>query len=296
MSQERPRFTAAWISYLNTLPIKIELQKRANINFLSGHPRTINALLAERKVDFGLTSSIAFFKNNPRRENFIPYGIGCLGPVQSVYFGFKNADRSLHWMIEQKSALASYFSTHLSNSSAANMFDFPGHIPPKEFSVQFTPASETSITLAKIFLRLFSGRNVLPDSQIEPQEKTEKVTVLIGDEALQKRDEFDSIIDLSSLWFEVTGLPFVFALWQIYGANDLPLIIAESCEAAKRGLLKNSIEYLPLLPFLSTSGQPVDLKNYWDCLDYKLTANHLRGLELFFDLYTAWAGEKTFTL
>ncbi len=276
MSFMKPPWRCAWIDYLNILPVKIELQKLCNVDFITGHPLEINAILAARKADFGITSSIAYLLNNPVRENFIAYGIGCKGAVQSVYFGFKNADKEYLWMKSQKESLIE-FVVKFGVKKIVEFTEF--RKPPDGFSVQFTKASETSVALAKIFLGLFSGEKI-PEASV-----TNHIQLLIGDEALIRLPEFDAILDLSEMWHDVTGLPFVFALWQIYGCNELKEVIAEASEKAKKNLAKDVGQYVFEKKILNTSGVLVDLESYWSCLDYKLTPSHLQGLELFFTLY-----------
>lgn len=80
--------------------------------------------------------------------------------------------------------------------------------------VGITGESSTSVRLLKV---LFSQRyGVNPADYVSTQDTRSDAVLLIGDAALNNRHglpSYDKVYDLSLLWHEWTGLPFVFARW-----------------------------------------------------------------------------------
>jgi chorismate dehydratase len=84
-------------------------------------------------------------------------------------------------------------------------------------SIELDPASETSVVLLKLLLK---EKKLV--AQIGPRETKRpggpQAKLLIGDQAIRFRAEQGGKFkywDLAETWREITGLPFVFALWLI---------------------------------------------------------------------------------
>jgi chorismate dehydratase len=124
--------------------------------------------------------------------------------------------------------------------------------------------------------------------------------LLIGDEALKFGSMFKSrapklsrylfMYDLGEIWYEKTGLPFVFALWivrkELYNREDLRhelfVKFVGDLMKAKEKSLHNLIEiagHSPMKAFLSEN----EIISYWNMLDYELSDEHKKGLNLFRD-------------
>ena len=87
-------------------------------------------------------------------------------------------------------------------------------------TIALTKASATSTVLLKILLkRLYGYSNTFINTEESLEEGLKKYPayLLIGDEALNaninKKGLF--VYDLGELWYNLTGKPFVFALWLI---------------------------------------------------------------------------------
>jgi chorismate dehydratase len=76
-------------------------------------------------------------------------------------------------------------------------------------TVERDPASATSNALAELLLRSHYNR------AIEMVEKASDAAVVIGDRALCSPPAPAGDIDLAEAWKEMTGLPFVFAVWAV---------------------------------------------------------------------------------
>ena len=75
--------------------------------------------------------------------------------------------------------------------------------------------SRTSVMLVKVLARFFW--DIKPEwysmDQKPPILQQDDAVVAIGDKTFQMTSQFEFINDLSEVWFQYTGLPFVFAVW-----------------------------------------------------------------------------------
>jgi chorismate dehydratase len=110
-------------------------------------------------------------------------------------------------------------------------------------SLALDAASRTSVALLRILLaRRFGCRPALevmppdPDAMLARHDGA----LLIADHALRPLPPGLVVIDLAEQWHELTGLPFVFALWAVrdgsrFGAAEAELLAA-SLEAGRRAI------------------------------------------------------------
>jgi len=116
----------------------------------------------------------------------------------------------------------------------------------------------------------------------------DKGELVIGDEALVRRPEFSAVLDLGELWFEMTGLPFVFAVWQSVQSQVPEATRSLLLRAAELSSARMRIDYQTYLPDplpRDVRGQPINLGAYWRAIQYQFTPAHLDGLLLYFNLY-----------
>jgi len=98
--------------------------------------------------------------------------------------------------------------------------------------------SRTSQALTRVWLDAAHGvRPTLIETLpmgVSPLESTADAVLVIGDRAMKVPDApFHAVVDLAAAWRELTGLPFVFALWVVrpgVPVGDLPAILHE-CRA-----------------------------------------------------------------
>lgn len=132
--------------------------------------------------------------------------------------------------------------------------------------VSLDPASHTSNALLRIVLEEFHG--ITPEYvQLTHNKSNFTPNLMIGDRAIEtrKRTSNPSVryLDLGGEWFRHTGLPFVFALWELRkeftekssisealrkarnrGVSEIPKIAAlEEDSAFAEGYLRNHIRY-----------------------------------------------------
>jgi chorismate dehydratase len=181
-------------SYANTAPLFRFLAEQGELSFKFGVPSQLNRWLQEGEVDLSLVSA-AFVLEQPGSFRILPdFSVSVLGRVYSV-----------------------------------NLF----HTRPlaELRRVALTTESRTSVVLLR---RLLELRGVFPEfvtttGGLELLEKFDAL-LLIGDRAIQayaqgfsgpvppvrnwpERVGSIQVTDLAQLWWEQTGLPFVFAVW-----------------------------------------------------------------------------------
>lgn len=216
-----------------------------NLNFIDAVPSELNLMLREGKIHISPSSSIEYLKY-PEFYTYIPnHSISATGRVGSI---FLFTDRPIE---------------HLDGQT-----------------IYLTAQSETSSMLLRVILGEFYRFHCRYIVDAKPQGRA---FMLIGDDAIlfHKQNNHLMAYDLASLWYEHTGLPFVFALWIVrkevaHKAQGFYELLAKAKDYALSHL--NEIApHCPLAKVLS----PQDVLDYWQLLDYDLTERHFEGLRLF---------------
>ena len=144
--------------------------------------------------------------------------------------------------------------------------------------------SRTSVALLKILLK--DHWNISP--QLLPANAGYESLItgtiaglVIGDRALIQRNKSKYIYDLGSAWNEMTGLPFVFAVW--VANKKLPAdFIRQFNDATGEGL--NHIDEIAS----EITFPDYDLKKYYsENINYRLGDKHHEGLKLFLNLLSS---------
>lgn len=247
------------ISYLNCTPIFSMLRSRfaeAEYCFVSGTPAELNQRLRSGEIDVCPSSSIEYGRN-PGSYLILPHlAIAAVGAVKSVLL---------------------FSPLPLAELNGAQ--------------IVLTGESETSVALLKVLLKCryaFSNSfRTLTAAEQDSADFSEPM-LLIGDKALQAALAARSryVYDLGELWFEFTGLPFVFALWLIRRTAvarepAASRLLAERLVTAKQ-LSLASLDEVAAVYVQNNWTNREFLINYWRTISYDLDANHLQGLQLFF--------------
>ncbi len=293
-----------WISYLNLLPLRHELERSSGgeIEFHRGTPSQVNRWLSEGKVSLAPSSSVCLVKNSSHEIAF-PLGIASNGPVQSVYIGLPQVEagglleviRTRQAMLREivRQGMQRYDNDVRKLSSY--IFKTAQALPPVDIDMApplaVTPASATSANMARILYKLWFGEAAYEQRAAEgsamaanSQSLRKPMEVLIGDEALQRRPSFRSVIDIGEAWRDLTDLPFVFAVWQTTKKTLSPYWRQKMFEAAELAQARMHVEpchYFPERPLVDCNGHPIDLGAYWKGLQYRLGPAHFKGLALF---------------
>ncbi len=189
------------VSYLNAKPLYYGLCENApGVRLSMDVPSKLAEQLAAGDLDVALIPSIEYLRGVGLGYEIIPgFAIAARGPVRSVkLFG------RVPWHQVERLALDA--------------------------------GSRTSQVLARIWL---DEQHAVQPSRIEelpmgvsPLESTADAVLVIGDRAMRvPHSPFLNVVDLAQAWNELTGLPFVFALWVARGGvelDDLPAALEQS--------------------------------------------------------------------
>jgi predicted solute-binding protein len=143
------------------------------------------------------------------------------------------------------------------------------------------PASSTSINL---LLCLLGERGLQPKLVREGEINPRRARLLIGDQAIRFRRAADArhqFLDLGAAWRELTGLPFVYALWLI--RSDLP----EKSELAHelRSLGQNNRQHLEAVIAAQPEADRTFCEFYFrDCLRFSFDEREKQGFQCFAEL------------
>lgn len=263
------------IHYLNLLPIFRTLKREcdcSNYEFVEGYPSALNKMLREGRIDVSPSSSVEYLRRPGDYSVIRGHSLSSFGRVDSILL-----------------------------FSRVAMNDLGGR------EVFVTHQSETSVALLEIILRKFHGLDF--DIKVSNRPSREALEyhsafLAIGDDALSLANEAKDVAedcpetgcsfirfglsqyfvyDLGEIWYEQTGLPFVFALW--IARRDLPDDKRTFLEGFIRDLDYAKSQALKKLPELAAGidfiMSPKMIVEYWRRISYDLEDDHRKGLELF---------------
>ena len=258
---KKSQFTVGHISYLNCVPFFYFLREFGfSGKLVSGVPSELNRMLQQGEIDVSPSSSFEYARNW-RKYILLPgHSISSTGPVKSV-------------LLFSPVPLASLSSK----------------------TISVTGDSATSINLLRVLLREYVGlekvNDQVPEQPVENMINEKHPALLIGDRALRMAENLPSgmlCFDLGQLWYQYTGLPFIFALWmarkESLSQHPEELFHLEHQLSKSRERFFKEIdsppEGLDHESILSES-QQID---YWKGIDYDLDDKHIQGLKLFIEL------------
>ena len=231
---------AGSVPYLNAVPLTRGLEDQ----IVFAPPSRLAELLREGKLDAALVSVTEVLFHD-RYDVLDGVAIASLGEVQSVVVAHRKPIEEIH-------------------------------------EVFCDPASLTSVQLLKV---LFAERGLHPDfSKLANYHDApfHDAVLLIGDPALDflRASHPHQIWDLGCAWSDLTGLPFVYAVWALRRETDTTLLRQALREAKAFGL--ETLDYI----IRSRAEYDLDFrKDYlgWH-IHYHLGADEKRGLLKFMEL------------
>lgn len=289
------------IPYWNLLPLKAELmrQKYGNMNLTTGYPSVVNQWLIDGQIDIAPCSSVCLVSQQDF-EMALPLGIVSSGPAKSVYLGFSHEhEASYEHILSLKISLQEIFhqaqSLHGCNSRkiAAFIWSAVKELPKPAsdsiiYPLKFSAQSATSAALSRIFYRFWFGEEAYEtylgrSYSSKPSFDRKPIELMIGDEALLRKRLFYKTLDLGAYWKDISGLPFVFAVWQSKGAclNGWRRKILSAGELAETRMKVEPGAYLPQIIPADEQGKPINLPDYWKNIYYRLGPQEFKGLLIF---------------
>ena len=209
--RERPTERLGIVSYTNVAPLHWGLEPYDGASFVRGVPTYLNRQLLDGDIDLTLISSVEFLRHRDVLRALPDFSIATLGPVYSVML--------FHWV--PWDALSSK-------------------------RIALTTDSATSVELLKVLLREagLEADFVPMAPDLDAMLESCDAALLIGDaalrEAVAKREvngKKPLVTDLGRAWYDLTKLPFTFAVWA--SRKDRPpseLLVAKLRAAREQGL------------------------------------------------------------
>ena len=255
----QPSVSLGRIGYMNVAPIYFGLDNGLTpswIRIVSSHPNTLNRMMAEGTLDISPVSAAAHARNMNEWLLLPDLAITSREKVLSVLLV------SLH-----------------------DLEDLNGR------RILVTNESSSARDLCQL---IFRWKGISPEFIIDaitsPSQLSEvtDAALIIGDKALSCnwKAYFPFVYDLGTLWWKLTGLPFVFAVWAVRKefAMHSPHQVAEVLH-----LLRTSYQYgkehLAVIAEQASSKLNINLETahrYYQTLGYHLQASEKSGLEMFY--------------
>lgn len=227
------------------------------IELRSGIPAELNRELAAALVDVAPSSSIEYARHSERYRLLPDLSISADGAVESI-------------LLETTRPLE----------------DLDGA------EVALPTASATSVVLLRILLERRLGltpryRWFEQGSGADPVREGAAAALRIGDLALRRAIESPGhYVDLGIEWKEWTGLPFVFAVWQVAAGpeRDDELRRLHALLLESRAYFDERIDELADRFAADHHFEPTRLARYWRTLDFTLGPDKQKGLLQFYRL------------
>ncbi len=243
------------VRYINCEPVYYGLERGiipAACEIYDGSPAELNEMLRSGRLDVSVVSAMEAALR-PECYRLLPdLAIACDGPVESVRL-----------LCER---------------------------PPEELDgkpVALSRHSLTSVYLVKLLMEKSYG--VKPRFVDEAEGAGAPARLVIGDEALRQAPRCPFPLDLGQAWHDLTGLPFVFAVWAVRAPvwTSRPADVRALHQALLRSKACRLAEPEAILAVaVSRTGLPLDACRRYlqDRLSFDLTPRHLEGLRTFLQM------------
>ncbi len=247
------------ISYINVAPIYYGLDmglKPAWLKMVTAPPSVLNNMLANGDIDISPVSSVAYARHQKDWLLLPDLSIACSGDVMSVILVSRHPFDKL-------------------NNKKVILID----------------ESATTVELLKLLFIIKKVKPIFGIGAIQHPcdiPKNADAALIIGDAALKEKwnDHYDYIYDMGNMWMELTGLPFVFAVWAVQKSfarkrpDPLSAIIDLFHISKKEGN-----QHLGQIVESASSKLGISLdmsEKYYDRLCCDLGPMQIKGLESFF--------------
>lgn len=253
------------VSYLNTLPLIQGLSKLRDVSLTLDAPSRLIDRLLSGEVDLALASVIDA-PRAPEPVALVPAGmIGCDGQTMTV-------------RLFSRVPLASITHVHVDADSHTSVA-LLRLVLARQFGVRPTLAE---IDLTSRLPAMQAGAEAWPEAML-----------VIGDKVVTQSPPagvYEHQLDLGQAWKDLTGLPFVYAVWMCRKADAASEAVRTAWAMLDRQRRHNSTR----LDWIVTSnaparGWPLEAAHHYlsDLLRYDVTPDHRRGLAMFYELASA---------
>lgn len=256
----KPRISLGKISYINASPVYYGLDNGLLPDWLTmvpDVPSALNHQIITDQIEISPISA-AFYAMNHEKLLLLPdLSISCHGNVLSVLCASNYALDDLN-----------------------------------KKTVMFSQESASAASFLKM---IFSQRQVYPDFKVGPVGDIHHIpsgvdaVMVIGDTALTQpwQERYNHCFDLGGIWYEMTGLPFVFAVWVVREAfaKRYPEQVGQVLELLHASKKQG---YAHIDDVISAGTQKLKLshsliKRYYDLLICDLDPLKIKAMKMFFE-------------
>lgn len=249
------------ILYSNCFPVHALLVDRGApdwIELTPGVPSHLNRALSAGEIDVSPSSSIEYARNADRYRILPGLVIGARGAVQSILLESERPPESLDGE-----------------------------------EVALPTASATSVVLLRILLERRWGvrpryRWFEQGAGADPVGEGAAAALWIGDVALERALDGTSrpLLDLGAAWYEWTGLPFAFAVWQVSAGTerDEELHALHELLHESRAYFDANVDALATHHAATYGLDAGLLARYWRTLEFTLDDSVIAGLLRYYEL------------
>jgi chorismate dehydratase len=155
--------------------------------------------------------------------------------------------------------------------------------------------SQESASAASFLKMIFSQRQVYPDFKVGPVGDINQIpsgvdaVMVIGDTALTQpwQERYVHCFDLGGIWYEMTGLPFVFAVWVVREsfAKRYPEQVGQVLDLL-RASKKQGYAHIDEVILAGTQKLKLShslIKHYYDLLICDLDPLKIKAMKIFFE-------------
>ncbi|EPP35433.1 menaquinone biosynthesis family protein [Chlamydia ibidis] len=249
----KKRLAFGCVSYINALPFSLELSKIDDIHLITAPPADLLSRLVQKEFAFALTSSVGIMSHS--LNSIRGFGIAAHKEILSV---------NLH-------ASSCFFSS-------------------PSLRIAVTRESRSSVILLNILCHYLWKTpqpeiiELTPEDILSPSGQEYDGCLLIGDSALHN-PEIPGFVtyDLAKAWYDLTQLPFVFAMVLTNSSNSHD-IIRDTLDTALSSFERSS-EYV-IRYAQDRSHLPEDLlRKYYKLCRYRLEDDDYAGFRKFQQYY-----------
>lgn len=256
----KPNISLGKISYINASPVYYGLDHGLLPDWLtlvSDVPSALNRKIMAGEIEISPISA-AFYAMNHEKLLVLPHlSISCHGKVLSVI--------------------------------CASNYDLD------DLSQRTVMFSQESASAASFLKMIFSQRHIYPEFRVGPVGNMNQIpqevdaVLVIGDAALIQpwHQRFSHCFDLGGVWYEMTQLPFVFAVWAVREsfAQEHPDRVSQVLDLllASKKMGYENIEKVIEAGQKKLNLDPSLVKTYYDLLICDLDPLKIKAMKLFFD-------------
>lgn len=242
MKETKNGLDVAMVGYLNTIPFVEGLKRRA-YDLTLDIPANCLAYFDRGEVDIALVPVGALTDIPTEKYKIISdYCIGCEGDVRTVGI-------------------------------------FTQHSMQDVSRIALDAHSRTSVLLTKVLCERYWKIDPVFTSMEDNQEADARL--LIGDKVFLEENKYENVYDLGDAWKELTGLPFVFAVWIARPS------LSEDKIAQFNADLRYGVSQIEQIKHTYEDAPHIDLNEYFTrYIKYDFGKDQQRGMRQF----CAWAG------